>query len=310
MNISGKAKDRPKIIQLIRDRHSGLNETNKKIADFILQNPEMAIFSSLIEISKNVGVSDATLIRFARELGYKGFKELREDLLDYIRRIIYPTQKSSFINGINKHPSMDLIMRKDIEYITKTMSKIDKQDFDNLIKLIFSAKRIFCMGWGISSFLAEYLSFSLQLLSFNAIPVIRERRPLVQQLLFIEKDDLLIAFDLLLYSAEILEAVEHVHNKNVGAGVVTFTNQPIAQIAQYSDLNFLIDMSGHEFMLISLTAPFCLINAILEQTAAKNIKKTDKALTGFQQVVQSSALHYSQFDLQNFQMKINGKDKR
>ncbi len=310
MNISGNAKDRPKIIQLIHDRHSGLNKTNKKIADFILQNPEMATFSSLIEISKNVGVSDATLVRFARELGYKGFKELREDLLDYIRRLIYPTRKLSFINGLDKHPSIDLIMKKDIEYITKTMSKIDKQDFDNLIKFIFSAKRIFCMGWGLSSFLAEYLSFSLQLLSFNAIPVIRERRPLVQQLLFIEKDDLLIAFDLLLYSAEVLEAVEYVHNKNVGAGVVTFTNQPITQIAQYSDLNFLIDMSGHEFMLISLTAPFCLINAIIEQTAAKNTEKTGKALTEFQQVVQSSALHYSQFDLQNFQLKMKGNDKR
>ena len=52
-------------------------------------------------------------------------------------------------------------------YITKTMSIIDKQDFDNLIKLIFSAKRIFCMGRGLSSFLAEYLSFNLQLLSFK-----------------------------------------------------------------------------------------------------------------------------------------------
>ena len=309
MNISGKTKDRPKIIQLIRDRHSGLNDTNKKIADFILQNPEMATFSSLVEISKNVGVSDATLVRFARELGYNGFKELREDLLDYIRRIIYPTQKSSIINATDKHPSIDLIMKKDIEYITKTMSNIDRQDFDNLIQLILSAKRIFCMGWGISSFLAEYLSFSLQLLSFNAIPVIRERRPLVQQLLFMEKDDLLIAFDLLLYSAEVLEAVEYVHNKNVGSTVVTFTNQPITQIAQYSDLNFLIDMSGHEFMLISLTAPFCLINAVLEQTAAKSTAKTETALKEFQQVVQSSALHYSQFDLHNFQLKMKGKDK-
>lgn len=309
MKISGNAQDRPKIIQLIRDRHSSLNETNKKIADFILQNPEMATFSSLVEISKNVGVSDATLVRFARELGYKGFRELREDLLDYIRRIIYPTQKSSFIEGVDKHPSIDLIMKKDIEYITKTMSTIDKQDFNNLIKLIFSAKKIYCMGWGISSFLAEYLCFSLQLLSFNAVAVIRERRPLVQQLLFMGKGDLLVAFDLLLYSAEVLEAIEYVHSKKTGAGIVTLTNQPISQIAQYSDLNFLIDMAGHEFMLISLTAPFCLINAIIEQTAAKNTKKTGKALAEFQQVVQSSALHYSQFDLQKFQMKMNGKDK-
>ena len=165
------------------------------------------------------------------------------------------------------------------------------------------------MGWGISSFLAEYLCFSLQLLSFNAVAVIRERRPLVQQLLFMGKGDLLIAFDLLLYSAEVLEAIEYVHGKKTGAGIVTLTNQPISQIAQYSDLNFLIDMSGHEFMLISLTAPFCLINAIIEQTAAKNSARTGKALAEFQQTVQSSALHYSQFDLQKFQMNIKEEDR-
>jgi hypothetical protein len=55
-------------------------------------------------------------------------------------------------------------------------------------------------------------------------------------------------------------------------------------------------MSGHEFMLISLTAPFCFINAIAEQIAAKNVGRTEAALSEFQRVVQSSRLHYSQFD--------------
>ena len=182
MNISSKAQGRPKIIQLIRERHSTLNDTNRKISDFIFNNLELATFASLTEISKKVGVSDATLVRFARELGYKGFTELREDLVAYIRQNHLPAEKASLIEGQDKHPLIDLVTNKDIEYITKTMAKIYKQDFDNLIKYIFRQK-IFCMGWGMSSFLAEYLSFCLRLLSLNAIPVIRERRPLVQQLL-------------------------------------------------------------------------------------------------------------------------------
>lgn len=284
------------ILQLIRDSYGNFNDTNRKISDFILNNLELATFASLTEISKKVGVSDATLVRFARELGYRGFRELRGDLVAYIRQIIYPAQKASLLEGHDKHPLIDLVTNKDIEYITKTMAAIYKQDFDKLIEYILDARNIFCMGWGISSFLAEYLSFCLRLLSLKATPVIRERRPMIQQLLFIDQGDILIAFDLLLYSAEVLEAIEYVYQKNVGARVVTFTNQPRAQIVQFSDINFTIDMSGHEFMLISLTAPFCFINAIAEQIASTNAGRTEAALGEFQRVVQSSRLHYSQFD--------------
>jgi DNA-binding MurR/RpiR family transcriptional regulator len=290
------SRKKTNIFQLIRDSYGNFNDTNRKISDFILNNLDLATFASLTEISKKVGVSDATLVRFARELGYKGFRELREDLVAYIRQIIYPAQKASLLDGQGKHPLIDLVKNKDIEYITKTMSGIYKQDFDKLIEYILDARNIFCMGWGISSFLAEYLSFCLRLLSLNATPVIRERRPMIQQLLFIDKDDLLIAFDQLLYSAEVLEAIEYVYKKKVGARVVTFTNQPRAQIVQFSDINFTIDMSGHEFMLISLTAPFCFINAIAEQIASNSKGKTEAALGEFQRVVQSSRLHYSQFD--------------
>ena len=73
------------ILQLIRDSYGNFNDTNRKISDFILNNLELATFASLTEISKKVGVSDATLVRFARELGYRGFRELRGDLVAYIR---------------------------------------------------------------------------------------------------------------------------------------------------------------------------------------------------------------------------------
>jgi DNA-binding MurR/RpiR family transcriptional regulator len=286
------------IVQIIRERYDSLNNTHKKIADFILQNLEKATFSSLMEISKEIGTSDASIIRFAREIGYKGYQDLRQSLIWYIRRIIYPSQKPAFHFDENgqSHPLIETVMKKDIDYITKTISKIDTGDFDNLIKSICSAKRIFCMGWGMSSFLAEYLAFNLRFLSYRAIDVIRERRPLVQQLLPMDKNDILITFDLMMYSAEINEAVEYIHEKNRDIKIITITNDPKAQIVQYSHLCFFVDIMGQQFRLISLTAPFCFINAIVEQVFDRDSEKAKKALNEIQRVVFSSPLHYSQLN--------------
>ena len=287
------------VVQIIRERYDSLNDTHKRIADFILQNLEKATFSSLMEISKEIGISDASIIRFAREIGYKGYQDLRQSLIWYIRRIIYPSQKSAFHfeeNG-QSHPLIETVMKKDIDYITKTISKIDTADFDKLINLICSAKRIFCMGWGMSSFLAEYLAFNLRFLSYQANNVIRERSPLVQQVLVMDKKDILIVFDLMMYSEEIVEAVEYIHEKNRDIKIITITNDPRAQIVQYSHLCFFIDILGQQFRLISLTAPFCFINAIIEQVFERDPEKTKKALDEVQRVVFSSPRHYSQLNI-------------
>ncbi len=300
---------KPNIIQILSNRYNDLNDTHKKIADFILQNLEMATFSSLFEISKEIGVSDTTLIRFAREVGFRGFQELRESLIDYIRKILYPSHKSSLQNEQDQHPFIEIVMKKDMEYIAKTMSKIDIMAFDSLIDFILSARRIYCMGWGISSFLAEYLVFNLRFIQYDAVAVTRERRPMIQQIMPIEEQDLIIAFDFIVYSTELLEAIEYVRQKNSAIKIVTVTNDPTAQIVQYSHLSFFCDMSGHQFKLYSITAPICLLNAILEQVMAKKPEQTTAALDEFQKVVQSSPIHYSQFDLQKFQWETAEKRK-
>ena len=250
-----EAPEFPNAVPLIREHYDRLNDTHKKIADFILQNIEIATFSSLLEISKKIGVSDATLVRFARELGYKGYQELRHSLVEYIRKIIYLTRKMPVQASRGCPPNIDVVMQKDIDYITKTMSNIDPQRFETLIDRIVSSTKIHCLGWGISSFPAEFLAFSLAMLSYDTVAVVRERRPMLQQLLFAGPKDLLIVFDQLLYSTEVLEAVRYVHDRKPGLSIVTVTNGPLAEIVQYADLSFFCDMVGHELMLIFADRP-------------------------------------------------------
>jgi len=291
---SPETKDR-NILQILRQSYDGLSDTYKKIAEFIINNMETATFVSLDELSKKVGVSDATLIRFARELGFEGYQSLREAMVDFIRGIIYPSRKLSAALKTKDIQTLEAVRLMDIEFINRTFDGIDRDGFEQLIQLIISSKRVFTMGWGLSSFLAEYLTFQLQRLTYEAYAIMRERRPLLERMLHLKKGDLLIVFDILLYSSEVLEAVEYLHEDDVDIKLVTVTNDSTAHIVQYADCSFFIDTYGRGTMP-SLTAPMCFINAIFEEIILKRPAKTKKALNKFQQEVMSNIRHSFQFD--------------
>jgi len=283
------------IVQAIQENYADLNNTNRKIADFILHNLEKATFLSLMEISREIGVSDASLVRFAKKMGFVGFQELRENLVEYIRHIIYPTSKKRLMKEEGSS-LVTTVVNKDIEYIKRTMDNLSYEEFEASVQTIAAARKIFCMGWGYSSFLAEFMSFGLNFLSFESVPIIRERRPLIQQVFNLRDGDVLVVFDLLLYSAEVQEAVEYIHKKNKQIAIIALTNDSTAKIVGCADYSFYFDLSGHEFQLISLTAPMCFVNLIFEQIVSIKGEKTSRALKEFQRIVQVSPTHYSQFN--------------
>ena len=49
----------------------------KKVADFILKNPELAVNANVSELANYSGVSDATVIRLCKHLGYQGLYQMK-----------------------------------------------------------------------------------------------------------------------------------------------------------------------------------------------------------------------------------------
>jgi DNA-binding MurR/RpiR family transcriptional regulator len=279
------------IVQAIRENYPGLSSSHQLVADYVLQNLEAAALLPVSELAGNIGTSDATLIRFAQEVGYGGYKEMREHLADYIRKIIY-AQKPSLEGKRNHSGVLDKIKELDRAYIASTMDAVDPARFSALIERIHKARRVYCMGWRISSFLAEFLSFQLSRLGREAYPMVRERRSLLEQVLTLQPDDLLIVFDMLLYSSEVYEAVSYLGRRSSRPGIVTITNDPLAQIVQYADLSFFVDLSGQrEFSIISLTAPMCLVNAMIEEVIAADPERAGQALSQYETEVLTRGSH-------------------
>ncbi|MBW2368863.1 MAG: MurR/RpiR family transcriptional regulator [Deltaproteobacteria bacterium] len=287
------------LLQVLRDRYGTMSDTYKKIAEFIINNMETATFASLGELSKKIGVSDATLIRFARELGFKGFQDFRKTMVDYIRRIIYPSHKVKSSTDQADLPVLEKVWKMDIEFINHTMSEIDREWFKHVIDLITDARRIHTMGWGVSSFLAEFLAFQLERIGYDAVALTRERHPLIERMVHVKEGDILIVFDFQFYSHEIVEAVEYMKSYVKGVRLITVTSDASAQIVQYADYSFFSTfwavVGQSESLMGSLSAPMCLINAICEAVSAQDPEKATASLENIERTVMNNMEHTFQF---------------
>lgn len=65
------------VLETITAMYDACFQAEKKVADFILANPGQAVNANVSELANNSGVSDATVVRFCKHLGYEGYYQMR-----------------------------------------------------------------------------------------------------------------------------------------------------------------------------------------------------------------------------------------
>ena len=75
-----------KLEQRIQSAH--LTRTEKVIADYFLEHSGSLYFLTAKDIALALGVSDTSVIRLCRTLGYRGFRELQESLRSELSQVI------------------------------------------------------------------------------------------------------------------------------------------------------------------------------------------------------------------------------
>ncbi len=72
--------DRYTVWENIKNSYSSLYAAEAKVADFILNNPGQALEANVSETAELSGVSDATVVRFCKRIGYAGFYQMKLQL--------------------------------------------------------------------------------------------------------------------------------------------------------------------------------------------------------------------------------------
>ena len=290
----GSTKD---LSNRINESYGKLSKGQKRLAAYITDNYDKAVFLTAAKLGEIVGVSESTVVRFATHLGYKGYPEFQKALEEMVKNKLNSIQRMEVTYGrINQSKILDTVLRSDAEKLHSTLSKIDENVFDLAVETILNAKHIYIIGIRSCAPLASFMAFYFNLI-FENVHLVQtsSSSEIFEQMVRIGKDDVIIGISFPRYSMRTLKAMEFANNRN--AKVITLTDSVHSPMNLYSSCNLIAD-SDMASIVDSLVAPLSVINALIVALCMKKQHKVAKTLEMLEdiwdeyQVYESDEINY------------------
>lgn len=150
------------VLSTIRAHYNSMTQVQKRIADFILSNPEFVVKGSISDLAGATNVkSEASIVRFYRTLGYEGYKDFKIQIAQELAgQVFYHSSED-----INMTDSSAEIKRKifsgTIACATECMRQNDVEAYDKAAEMILNASNVIVLGYGAASAIAHYAYFRL-----------------------------------------------------------------------------------------------------------------------------------------------------
>ena len=252
-------QDQRTIIQRLNLRGTPLSKGHRRIAEYIAQNYDKAVFMTAAALGQACGVSESTVVRFATAMGYDGYPELRETLASLVRQQLTSEQRFAITSSIQERDVLSTVLHNDEQNIRKTVEELSQRDFDNVVNRLLSARRVYVMGLRSAAPLAQFMYHYLHQILDDVLLVHNTTGDVFEEIARIGEKDVLVGISFPRYSARTLECMRFA--KQNGAQVVGLTDGDMSPLHEAADVCLCASTDMASFV-DSLAAPLSVINAL------------------------------------------------
>ncbi len=279
---------------LVRARFESLTKSEKRIARYLLRNLDEAAFMSAAELADRLGLSEATVVRFARSLNFGGFPEMRTACQHSFRqRVTHASRLRGKLNELHQDGDIfEQVPATEIDYLTQALQTVDRQAIQQAAAMLHNAQRIFVFGLGPSISLVDLLAIRLTRTGRQVIPLTASGREVVEPLIMMNQSDVLIAigfFDVTPALRMVLEQAQE-----VGAACILLTDTLGSLVGDKAAVT-LAARRGPMAEFHSLVVPMTIINTLLlevareeQEQAIANLDKLDQLRERFKKTSNSA----------------------
>ncbi|MCB6343420.1 MurR/RpiR family transcriptional regulator [Clostridium sp. AF18-27] len=145
-------------------------EAEKKIADYMMENKAAVVDMTVGELARASGTSDATVSRFCRRCGFKGFHNLK---LTLAREVLEDEQKDQSVsNDIDRgdiRQSLQNILANKVAELTETVNMMDADNLEQILSRLENARMVQLAAVGNTIPVAMDGAFKLNQLGIPAV---------------------------------------------------------------------------------------------------------------------------------------------
>lgn len=276
------------IIARIEMKYPKMSKGQKKIADYITEYYDTAVFMTAAKLGAEINVSESTVVRFASVLGYNGYPEFQKALEEWVQGKWSSVQKVGVKYGNSSQSELVMsVLQADMDKISHTMEHLDPVSFELAVDTILEAKHVYVVGLRSCEPLANFLGFYLSMIRGDVIMLrTTSMTELFEQMIRVSDEDVVIGISFPRYSMRTLKAMEFARDRN--AKVISITDTEHSPMSLYSSCN-LLARSDMLSIVDSLVAPLSLINALVVALCVKapdatrdNLKELERVWGDYQ----------------------------
>jgi DNA-binding MurR/RpiR family transcriptional regulator len=219
-------------IILISSIYKSLSNAEQKVADFVLSNTHVAVYSSVTDLAEKSGVGETTVIRFCRKLGYRGFQEFK---LAVAQNLVNLDQQ---VEGeIQEGDSLDVIFKKitsqNIHTLDDTLKLMQISQLEKAVELIVNANKLYFFGVGSSGITAADGKYRFMRLGYH-VDHASDSHIMAMNASLVSKNDVVIGISSSGSTKDIVDAIRIAKENN--ASVICLTNHARSPITQYANV--------------------------------------------------------------------------
>ncbi len=256
------------VISELRRAYDELTQSQKRIAEAIVEDPEFVAFATVDKMAARLNVSPSTVVRFAYRLGLNGYQDLQDRVRTLVRsqmRLNAATGDES--NDLTAHLGEGVFAKSlahDLENLQRTILNLQLADLEMAVRIIVEARRVYVLGGATSHAIAFYAALALDRMRGETILIDREAFA-ASSLQSMTGDDAFLVFTFAPYASNTLRITNTARRR--GAKVVAISDTPVSPVGQRVDVVLPALASGLSTQN-SIVAPLAVTTALLNGVIA------------------------------------------
>lgn len=283
------------LAERVKERLADLTRSERRIGEHLVKNPLDAAFLAAARLSDLVGVSESSVLRFARSLGYPSYPalqlEIQEEIRQRLTRNAPQRLQDAAARASNEVNVLVAALGTDVRNLQLTRQLVDERAFGACVEQLAHRQRVIVVGMRGAAPAAEFLGYSLNLLRPRVVVLVHQADMLGDQLMDLSKDDVLICYAFSRQSVHTVKAAELA--KRAGALVLSVTDDPLSPVAVRSD-HALVVATQSEAFIQSYTAAVAITHAILAAVGHRLQVSAMQRLTEIESVLDHTQAFYTE----------------
>ncbi len=146
------------VVSKIISMNPSFTKSEAEIAQYVINNQETVAYNTITTIAKNTNTSEASINRFCKKVGYKGFNGLKVALVQETFYNSMLSKEAGKGDGI-----IDTVSHDYTNLLISTASMLDKNVIERAVDAIRAAGRIFILGFDTTQIVADDFSLKLSM---------------------------------------------------------------------------------------------------------------------------------------------------